>query len=436
MKFANIDKNSFGIRKELEKEEQICLNFGDHIQAEAIDQLYRHMGIPEEDIVKISYYDLQTYDGEPVILPLNMVFVLYMSEHGKLFSPKITPVFLGIHVFCELPSFMVKEFKKWQPIGCRDEYTYQLLKKQGLDCYLAGCLSITLPKRAISPEQKQIFCIDVPEKIISYIPKDIKDKAIMSSNAFIGTLSSLGCTPEQYMKNFYMELVNTASLVVTSRLHIAAPCIAMGIPVVFCSEKMSPTYSWLEKYIPIYLENHFSRIDWNPKPVAMDKIKEKLLNMNVARLREVYEKKNFEYMAKEITDFYLERERIPINLSINFENIIRHAVEIKGKEAFTKYSIWGITPASVFIHELLQKLCKGSQLVAVYDIQKEGEFLGKKIQKPEEMKVHREETMCIVSAFGASTMALELFQKLHLQENEYCIMGIEYVLALGRDREF
>ena len=60
MKYANIRMQRDGLN-----------NLGDNIQLLAIDNLLHYMGVPKEDIVYIDYYDLATYDGEYVVLPIN-----------------------------------------------------------------------------------------------------------------------------------------------------------------------------------------------------------------------------------------------------------------------------------------------------------------------------------------------------------------------------
>ena len=101
MKYANISIEKgyahSSIRTGKEKERKI--NIGDYAQILAVDNLYRRMGIPEEDIVYIEYYDLFDYDGEYVILPINFIFFnAFYGERDCILSSKIVPVFLGIHV--------------------------------------------------------------------------------------------------------------------------------------------------------------------------------------------------------------------------------------------------------------------------------------------------------------------------------------------------
>lgn len=51
-------------------EKGAIFNIGDNIQTFAVDNFYRKMGIPSEDIVDINFADMKYYDGEEVILPM------------------------------------------------------------------------------------------------------------------------------------------------------------------------------------------------------------------------------------------------------------------------------------------------------------------------------------------------------------------------------
>ena len=56
MKFANISMQRSGLN-----------NLGDNMQLLAIDNLYNYMGIDRNEIVRIDFYDLNTYSGEYVL---------------------------------------------------------------------------------------------------------------------------------------------------------------------------------------------------------------------------------------------------------------------------------------------------------------------------------------------------------------------------------
>lgn len=50
-------------------------NLGDVIQSIAVDKLYEKMGVSREDCIDIRWEDMQTYQGETVLLPLDAFFL-------------------------------------------------------------------------------------------------------------------------------------------------------------------------------------------------------------------------------------------------------------------------------------------------------------------------------------------------------------------------
>ena len=122
MKFANISMQRSGLN-----------NLGDNMQLLAIDNLYNYMGIDRNEIVRIDFYDLNTYSGEYVLLPINYPFYGYKDDMSiTMFSPKIIPVFLGLSLMCaDFKEAELNYLKRFEPIGCRDEYTMTELRKKG-----------------------------------------------------------------------------------------------------------------------------------------------------------------------------------------------------------------------------------------------------------------------------------------------------------------
>ena len=122
-------------------------NIGDNLQLLAIDKLYDYMGLSPNDIIRIPYEELGTYkskDGNPVILPINFPFLEYKEKgESERFSKDIIPVYLGcVLQKPELSEDEISFFERLQPIGCRDEYTFNLLKNNNINSWLNGCMSL------------------------------------------------------------------------------------------------------------------------------------------------------------------------------------------------------------------------------------------------------------------------------------------------------
>lgn len=336
-------------------------NLGDHIQILAIDNLYANMGINKDELVYINMEDLATYNGARVKLPVAFPLLRY-NENGiaGMFSDKIEPVFIA---FTVAKWFLEKEevayLKRYEPIGCRDEHTYQLLCKYEIDAYLNGCLTITLPQRQITPNQNKIYCIDIPEKLKDKLPIKVRENAIFLSNIVDGTLDNA----TRFASHRYQEYQDNASLIITSLLHISTPCVAYGIPVILARDLISYRFSWLDKLLPIYSENDYDTIDWNPKSIDVEKIRKIVTELYVRRM----EGNDFFALKGQVSEYYLDRKKS--------EYFNEHFIKIRAyidekflyKNESIEYSIWGITQVAEMIKKYMDENYCNSKLANVYD---------------------------------------------------------------------
>lgn len=336
-------------------------NLGDHIQILAIDNLYANMGINKDELVYINMEDLATYNGARVKLPVAFPLLRY-NENGiaGMFSDKIEPVFIA---FTVAKWFLEKEevayLKRYEPIGCRDEHTYQLLCKYEIDAYLNGCLTITLPQRQITPNQNKIYCIDIPEKLKDKLPIKVRENAIFLSNIVDGPLDNA----TRFASHRYQEYQDNASLIITSLLHISTPCVAYGIPVILARDLISYRFSWLDKLLPIYSEDEYGVIDWNPLSIDIEQIRKNVAELYAKRM----EGREYYALKEQVSEYYLNRKRS--------EYFNEHFIKIKDyieknfldKNASIKYSIWGITQVAEMIKKYMDDNYCNSKLDNVYD---------------------------------------------------------------------
>lgn len=336
-------------------------NLGDHIQILAIDDLYASMGINKDDLVYIDMEDLATYNGSRVKLPVAFPLLRY-NENGiaGMFSDKIEPVFIA---FTVAKWFLEKEevayLKRYEPIGCRDEHTYQLLCKYEIDAYLNGCLTITLPQRQITPNQNKIYCIDIPEKLKDKLPIKVRENAIFLSNIVDGPLDNA----TRFASHRYQEYQDNARLIITSLLHISTPCVAYGIPVILARDLISYRFSWLDKLLPIYSEDEYGVIDWNPLSIDIEQIRKNVAELYAKRM----EGREYYALKEQVSEYYLNRKRS--------EYFNEHFIKIKAyieknfldKNASIKYSIWGITQVAEMIKKYMDDNYCNSKLDNVYD---------------------------------------------------------------------
>lgn len=287
-------------------------NVGDIIQSTAIDLIYKDMGISPKEIVDIGVEELGAYHGEKVILPINGYF-LYSAEYPAFpTSPDIIPVFLGLYNTSR-QYLRHKEFwKKNGPIGCRDEATRQAMRKRGYDAYLLGCMTITLPRRTREPEHPKVFLVDAHSSIFQYIPDHLKQNLVWVTHD-IPVDQTVGEKQQRAdMQNktyqIYKRYAEEAGLVITSRLHCAAPCIAMGIPVIVVKDSYDDRFGWLDKFVHLYTPDEFDQIDWKPRVLNLEDHKRRLIELAETMIRQHVDREEL----SQIDAFYMQRKRKPL----------------------------------------------------------------------------------------------------------------------------
>lgn len=275
-------------------------NYGDNIQTIAVKNLLQTAGLvdsPEDEIVPISREDITTYDGEEVVLPMQGWFGAVFNCFSWPPASAINPVFIGFHwsPWGNLDSITqnggLAYLKEHEPIGCRDLHTQIFMESNGVKAYFSGCCTLTLPKRDATPSSGLVYVVDVPGRYHDLIPGELQKDAVYSVShkfyfADIPVKDEEARTREAEAVRLLCMYRNSAKLVITSRIHCAMPCLAMGIPVVFVTENPNDArYSLLRHFVPIYDINNPEQIDWNPAPVEFESLKQALILNAAERIR-------------------------------------------------------------------------------------------------------------------------------------------------------
>lgn len=241
------------------------INIGDYIQSIAARQF-----LPTVDLfLERDQLNLKTSDDVKIIM--NGWFT-HRPENWPP-SKRIIPLFVSFHLNKSVADKMmaskniVTYFKTHGPIGCRDHDSVRRMQQANIDSYYSGCLTTTLNfngnlfKEVPSRENRilladVLFKDDVRLRIkrnTLYIIRDILNGDIIKLNKvkkYIDKLipvenkkevSSITCYFEanisheqrfEHAHNILKQLAS-AKVVVTSRIHIALPCLALGTPVLF-----------------------------------------------------------------------------------------------------------------------------------------------------------------------------------------------------------
>jgi hypothetical protein len=206
------------------------------------------------------------WKGAPLKLIMNGWFT-HRPEHWPP-HPAIDPLLLSFHLsdqmtpygFSAAEALVVGENAAWLrahgPVGARDEWTLDLLHRNGIDAWLSGCLTLTLERPADVPRERYIVLNDVDDEIHQLTRKHTRAAIVKSTHLDRTTRSAAHrfAKAEQLLR-----LYAGAGYVVTSRLHCALPCLAMGTPLLLVQrETPGKRFSGLSRLVPTVVQAEYA----------------------------------------------------------------------------------------------------------------------------------------------------------------------------------
>ncbi|MBO4662303.1 MAG: polysaccharide pyruvyl transferase family protein [Bacteroidaceae bacterium] len=256
------------------------VNIGDYIQALAASQF-----LPDRNGF-VEREELKSYTGKPCKIIMNGWFMHNPEEWPP--APQISPLFIAFHINSLAQAQLLSRqsldyLKMHEPIGCRDTATADMLVKEGIKAYFSGCLTLTLGyKYKAAQRDGNIYFVD-PYFVTNWtITTTIKSAVYLFLHwKAINTIArkhpeqKTGLRKRFILANFYKQYVrvftksvllnatyicqqNTdyrkkfatdeallneaerlvqlyakATLVVTSRIHCALPCLGLNTPVIY-----------------------------------------------------------------------------------------------------------------------------------------------------------------------------------------------------------
>ena len=171
---------------------------------------------------------------------------MHHPERLVFMKAGLVPLLISIHLsepnilrrgFSSVTAFLSQPglrsaLEQHGPVGCRDWSTVELLTRAGIGAYFSGCLTTTL--FALTTEQRErdgrILLVDVPGRYATAIRRAITDPVITLTHQLPRGLDPVR---RLLLAEDRLTQIQKAKLVVTTRIHAALPCLALGTPVVF-----------------------------------------------------------------------------------------------------------------------------------------------------------------------------------------------------------
>jgi hypothetical protein len=216
-------------------------NIGDDVQTFAAEQM-----LGEVD----GYVDRENISGhqDPGVLVANGWWKHRPEDFPP--APSLSVAYVGIHV--SLSDDWIRKhrdhFRNSGRIGCRDKSTLEKFRRVGIPAYLSNCLTLGL-ERWIPPDPSgPVVAVDVP------------DGGRLTADCLHSTHEGpINTHPNKVREGTRqnLEMYQSASLVITSRLHVALPCLAFGTPLCFIPDNPEdPRFDCVHDLVPRFQNNN------------------------------------------------------------------------------------------------------------------------------------------------------------------------------------
>lgn len=228
-------------------------NIGDDILSYAAAQF-----LPQIDyIIDREQLDIFSPEKKEMVSVIMNGWFLYHKSHWPP-SPYINPLFIGIH-FSDNKMFGIEDaylngagrdyLNKHKPIGCRDEYTLEKMKARDIQAYFSGCLTLTLNPFSDVKKNDRYILVDVPDivcqKMISTVGTEQVEQV---SHNVDRNYDDLTWKERSAVVEIFLKKYQAAKMVVTTRLHCALPCLALGTPVLLLMDNNPDTKARMGSY--------------------------------------------------------------------------------------------------------------------------------------------------------------------------------------------
>lgn len=248
---ANSKIINFGIILAKNPTNKYCSsNLGDYIESLAVINIYKKIvekikGKKYSNILflnlimdnKISGFnfvfikrdnmsDPTQYMGlENVITVMSGWWMHPLSPEGDIdfnIPSNVIPIFTSIHLSNKklLSSQCIETLSRYGNIGCRDDYTLNLLKEHNVSCFLSGGISSSIDFFEWENSSNQILYVDT-KKDLSYGYKKTHNHQELKK------LNPRDCLSKALL---YLKLYSNSKFVKTSKVQPFLACMSMGVP--------------------------------------------------------------------------------------------------------------------------------------------------------------------------------------------------------------
>lgn len=263
------------------------INIGDDIQSLAVEDMLKGLSIEHEQIGYIARSEMgvrQVNREKGIFIPATggLAWNSYPAKDDLPINDyNLRILYFGTRIpegmFDAMRHYdaFISSMKKYEPIGCRDVATRDYLRTLGVKAFYSKCVSLGFGYRNTDIKREKIFIVDIPEEVDDVL-KEIMPQTLMKETEYLSQEFILprndrrGHMTDAEAMNVYqlakerLELYKReAKLVITKRIHVAMPCAAMGIPVIFFNDENDSRRSVASSVLKSYTKQTIREYDWN-----------------------------------------------------------------------------------------------------------------------------------------------------------------------------
>jgi hypothetical protein len=121
------------------------------------------------------------------------------------------------------------------PVGARDTATLAFLDELGVPAYWSGCLTLTLERDPRLTRQSYVLAVGLADELTAAL-RETTDRPVVAFSPFLPPDADLLPQRRLVLAELLVAMYQCAHAVVTTRLHAALPCVALGTPVVLVED--------------------------------------------------------------------------------------------------------------------------------------------------------------------------------------------------------
>ncbi len=249
-------------------------NIGDDVQSLTLAQGHL-FGEPDLWVDRDAFPDYA--DAGPIDLVANGFFICPDRTGALAFPP---PPNFRVRYIALCASNLPDTRATWEhlrasaPIGCRDWHTLRLCRERGVEAYFASCPSCLLERdfdnNGDSGGEPGEYDPDGPIVLVDVNPKRLPPFGI-PGRPFVCLTNRV--RPEDYPDQaarfaalkWRLRVLRSAALVITNRLHVAMPCLGLGVPVVMVeADEIGFRLEALPPWLKVHRKEELEQITLDP----------------------------------------------------------------------------------------------------------------------------------------------------------------------------